>query len=84
MVYRYYPFLIIEQWGNAALSNSDGGWVNFPLIFPNAAYILECTHYNSLSSTVNVFLEISYLDKNQAYVRSSIIPADVHFLAIGH
>lgn len=75
---------LIIQWGNAALNNSDGGWVNFPLIFPNAAYILECTHYNTLSSAVNVYLETSFLDKNQAYIRCSIVPADAHFLAIGH
>ncbi|MDY4265320.1 gp53-like domain-containing protein [Megasphaera elsdenii] len=75
---------LIIQWGNTSLSNSDGGWVYFPLTFPNAAYILECSHYNSLSSAINVYLETSFLDKGMAYVRSDKSSTQVHFLAVGH
>lgn len=75
---------LIIQWGNTSLSNSDGGWVNFPLTFPKAAYILECMHYNSLSSAINIYLETSYLNRDNAYVRSSNGSTQVHFLAVGH
>ncbi|WP_279002482.1 gp53-like domain-containing protein [Acidaminococcus fermentans] len=75
---------LIIQWGIASLRNSDGGWVNFPLTFPKAAYILECTHYNSLESAINVYLETSYLATDKAYVRSDKDSTQVHFLAVGH
>ena len=75
---------LILQWGNTSLSNDGGGWVYFPLRFPNAAYILEYTHYNSLSSAINVYLETSYLNTDKAYIRSDKSSTQVHFLAVGY
>lgn len=75
---------LIIQWGNTSLSDNGGGWVYFPLRFPNAAYILEYTHYNSLDVAINVYLETSYLDTDKAYVRSNKDSTRVHFLAVGH
>lgn len=73
-----------RQWGNTSLSDNGCGWVYFPLRFPNAAYILEYTHYNSLDVAINVYLETSYLDTDKAYVRSNKDSTRVHFLAVGH
>lgn len=73
-----------KQWGNTSLSDNGGGWVYFPLRFPNAAYILEYTHYNSLDVAINVYLETSHLDTDKAYVRSNEGSTRVHFLAVGH
>lgn len=75
---------LIIQWGVASLKDDTGGWVNYPLTFPHAIYNLECTHYNSLSSAINVYLEVSYLDTAQAYIRSSRDSTQVHFLVTGH
>ena len=75
---------LIIQWGFASLKDDTGGWVNYPLSFPNAVYNLECMHYNSLSSAINVYLEVSYLDTAQAYIRSGKDSTQVHFLAVGH
>lgn len=73
-----------KQWGIASLKDDTGGWVNYPLVFPKAIYNLECTHYNSLSSAINIYLEVSYLDTAQAYIRSSKDSTQVFFLAVGH
>lgn len=75
---------LIIQWGIASLKDNTGGWVNYPLTFPNAVYNMECTHYNSLTSAINIYLEVSYLDRGQAYIRSSRDSTQVHFLAVGH
>lgn len=74
---------LIIQWGYSHLGNDNGGYITFPLSFPNAIYNVECTHYNSSSSIVNLFLETSYLGKDKSYIRCSDSPADVHFLAVG-
>lgn len=75
---------LIIQWGIASLKDDTGGWVKYPLSFPNAVYNMECTHYNSLTSAINIYLEVSYLDNAQAYIRSSRDSTQVHFLAVGH
>ena len=75
---------LIIQWGIATLKDDTGGWATYPLTFPNAVYNLECTHYNSLSSAINVYLEVSYLDAGQAYIRSGRSSTQVHFLTTGH
>lgn len=75
---------LIIQWGIASLKDDTGGWINYPLAFPNAVYNIECTHYNSLTSAINIYLEVSYLDKAQAYIRSSRDSTQVHFLVVGH
>ena len=56
---------IITQWGRYSLSDSGGGWITFPISFPNTQYVINTTHYNSLSSRVDRYLEISYLNTNQ-------------------
>ena len=75
---------IITQWGRYSLSAPGGGWITFPISFPNTQYVINTTHYNSLSSRVDIYLEISYLNTNQCYIRSSVDSTEVYVIAMGY
>lgn len=73
-----------KQWGLFSLSNGTDGWITFPIAFPNAAFAVDITHYNSASTAVNIYLEISYVSKEKCYVRSSQNTTECFMIAIGN
>lgn len=65
----------IRQWGLFSLSDDTGGWITFPIAFPNAAFAVDITHYNSTSTAVNIYLEISYVfEKNATFGHHKLLP----------
>ena len=74
----------IIQWGRYSLSDPGGGWVTFPICFSNSQYVLNVTHYNRLSERLDIYLEISYLNTQQCYIRSSKDSTEVYVIAIGY
>ena len=75
---------LIIQWGRYSLGNPDGGWITFPVSFSNTKYVINVTHYNSLSERIDIYTEVSYLATSQCYIRSSKESTEVHVIAIGY
>lgn len=73
-----------KQWGLFSLRDAAGGWMTFPIAFPNAAFVVDITHYNSTSAAVNIYLEISYVLEKKCYVRSSKDSTQCFMIAIGN
>jgi hypothetical protein len=83
-LYGLSPSAVSKQWGRYSLGNPDGGWITFPVSFSNTKYVINVTHYNSLSERIDIYTEVSYLATSQCYIRSSKESTEVHVIAIGY